>query len=106
MGYESDDGGMFAKTSGKRLAILFGLAFFGAFVLLQIVWGFPLWNVFFKETVTEKVAVTIKNGNICVVEPSDNIPRNIDDCKYNKGDQLIITYSKSRSGIESYRSAS
>ena len=29
MSYEPDDGGMFAKMSGKRLAILFGLAFFG-----------------------------------------------------------------------------
>lgn len=105
MGYESDDGGMFAKTSGKRLAILFGLAFFGAFMLLQVVWGFPLFSVFFKQTVTEKVAVTIKDGNVCIVEPSDSIPRKIDDCKYNKGDQLIITYSKSRSGIDSYRPA-
>lgn len=44
VGYDPDrgDGGMFEKTSGKTLAILFGLAFLGAFMVLQVIWGFPI----------------------------------------------------------------
>ena len=53
MGYEPDDGGMFAKTSGKRLAILFGLALFGALMLIQMMFGFPLKSLFFNESATK-----------------------------------------------------
>ena len=38
MGYESDSS-EFARISTKKLAILFGLAFFGAFMLIQMVQG-------------------------------------------------------------------
>ncbi len=36
MGYESDSS-EFARIPAKKLAILFGLAFFGAFMLIQMV---------------------------------------------------------------------
>jgi hypothetical protein len=104
MSYGPDDGGMFARTSGKRLAILFGLAFFGAFVLIQMVQGFPLRDILIKEKVTEERTISLKQGNVCVVDTPDH-PRSIDNCPYNVGDRVIITYIKNNAGIESHRLA-
>jgi hypothetical protein len=101
--YEPDDGGMFAKTSGKRLAILFGLAFFGALVVIQMVQGFPIRELFVKETVTEEYEVT-KNGDVCVIETPDH-PRSIENCPYNDGNVIVVTYSIDRAGVEAHRLA-
>lgn len=103
MSYEPDDGGMFAKTSGKRLAILFGLVFFGAFMVIQMIQGFPIVELFVKETVTEEFEVA-KFGDVCVVETPDH-PREIEDCPYSDGDVIVVTYNVERAGIESHRLA-
>jgi hypothetical protein len=89
--------------STKRLAILFGLAFFGVFMVIQMIQGFPLAQLFTRQTVTEEVEVSIKNGNVCVVEPADGTPKDVQDCTYNKGDTLIVTYYESATKLESHR---
>lgn len=94
---------MFEKTSGKTLATLFGLAFFGAFMVLQVIWGFPIIALFVKKMVTEDAKIAIKDGNVCIVETSDRTPRRIEDCPYSTGDLVTVTYSKERAGIESHR---
>jgi hypothetical protein len=106
VGYDLDGGsggGMFEKMSGKTLAILFALAFFGAFMVLQVIWGFPIFDLFVKKTVTEDVQIAIKDGNVCIVETSDRMPRRIEDCPYSAGDLVTVTYDQGRVGIESYR---
>ena len=106
VGYDLDGGsggGMFEKMSGKTLAILFALAFFGAFMVLQVIWGFPIFDLFVKKTVTEDVKIAIKDGNVCIVETSDRMPRRIEDCPYSAGDLVTVTYDQGRVGIESYR---
>jgi hypothetical protein len=45
----SDDTSEFGRMSTKKLAILFGLAFFGAFMVIQMVQGFPLGDLLFKQ---------------------------------------------------------
>jgi hypothetical protein len=58
--------------------------------------GFPIKDLIRKE-VTDQAKVVIKdnNTNTCVVESSiDHEPRNIQNCPYNKGDTLIITYKQ------------
>ena len=105
MGFGGSDESEFAKISTKKLAILFALAFFGAFMLIQMTQGFPLKDIFFRQQVTEEVQVKIKQAQLCIVEPSDEQPREIKDCPYNVGDKLIITYSKNGAGIDSYRLA-
>jgi len=102
MGFDESE---FDKISTKKLAILFGLAFFGAFMLIQMTQGFPLKDIIFQKLLTEEVSVKIKQGDICVVEPSDQQPRDISNCPYNVGDKLIITYSKNGAGINSYKLA-
>jgi hypothetical protein len=97
------DSSEFERMSTKKLAILFGLAFFGAFMLIQMIQGFPLKDVIFREQVTEEVQITFKNGDVCIVEPSDQRPRQIHGCQYSIGDTLIITYSKSSIEVSSYK---
>jgi hypothetical protein len=98
----SDDTSEFGRMSTKKLAILFGLAFFGAFMVIQMVQGFPLGDLLFRQTIIEEVTVIIKEGNICVVEPSDRQPKRIQDCPYDLHDNLIITYYEGSTVVESH----
>ncbi len=102
MGYEpeSDSGGI-AKMSGKKLAILFGLMIFGGFMTIQMITGFPVVDLFVKESVTEEVEVEFKQGTTCIVSASDH-PREIEDCPYNVGDHVTITYNRDNAGILSH----
>jgi hypothetical protein len=102
MGDESDPS-EFARISTKKLAILFGLAFFGAFMLIQMVQGFPLGEILFRQTTTEEVTVSIKQEDVCVVEPPDGQPKSIHACPYNIGDRLIVTYYEGSTNVESHR---
>jgi hypothetical protein len=89
--------------STKKLAILFGLAFFGAFMVIQMIQGFPLVELFTRQIVTQEVTVLLKQGDVCVVEPPDRRPREIHNCQYDVGDTLIVTYYESSTTIESHR---
>jgi hypothetical protein len=101
MGYESDS--ELGRMSTKKLAILFGLAFLGAFMLIQVIQGFPLAEILFRHTVTEEVNVSIKNGDVCVVEPPDGQPKSIQGCPYNLDDPLIVTYYEGSTTVESHK---
>ena len=102
--YGPDDGGMFARTSGKRLAILFGVVLFGALMLIQMMFGFPLKSIFFNESATKEVKVISKIGGQCTVEIDSN-PRNIENCPYNQGDKVDVTYSTNNMKIQSHHPA-
>jgi hypothetical protein len=102
VGYASDSS-EFERMSTKKMAILFGLAFFGVFMVIQMIQGFPLAQLFTRQTVTEEAQVLLKNGDVCVVEPSDRQPKEIQDCTYNKGDTLIVTYYEDNTKLESHR---
>jgi hypothetical protein len=102
MGYESDSS-EFERISTKKLAILFGLAFLGAFIVIQMIQGFPLAALLFRQTITEEVRVSIKQGDVCVIEPADLTPKSIEGCPYNIGDILIVTYYEGSTKVESHR---
>ena len=102
MGYQSDSS-EFEKMSTKKLAILFGLAFFGAFMVIQMIQGFPLAQLFTRKTVTQEVLVSLKQGDVCVVEPPDSQPKEIRQCLYNVGDMLVVTYYEGSTKLESHR---
>ncbi len=102
MGYPSDSS-EFERMSTKKLAILFGLAFFGALMGIQMLQGFPLARLFTRQTVTEEVPVSIKIGNACVVVPADGQPKEIQQCTYNEGDVLVVTYYEGNTKLESHR---
>jgi hypothetical protein len=96
------DSSEFERMSTKKLAILFGLAFFGVFMIIQMVQGFPLAQLFTRQTVTSEVPVTIKQGDVCVVEPPDRQPKRIQPCPYEVGDVLVVTYYEGNTKVESY----
>lgn len=102
MSLGSDDSSELSRISAKKLAILFGLAFFGAFMVIQMVQGFPLADLLFRQTVTEEVAVFLKQGDVCVVETRDRTPKEIRGCSYEKDDILIVTYYEGSTKIESH----
>ena len=102
MGYASDSS-EFERMSTKKLAILFGLAFFGAFMVIQMIQGFPLAQLFTRQTVNEEVPVTIKQDDVCVVEPADGQPKEIRQCTYNVGDMLVVTYFNGTTKLETHR---
>ena len=102
MGY-TPDSSEFEGMSTKKMAILFGLAFFGAFMVIQMVQGFPLFQLFTRQTVTSEVPVTIKQGDVCVVEPPDRQPKRIQPCPYDVGDLLVVTYYEGNTKVESHR---
>lgn len=101
----SDDTSEFGKMSTKKLAILFGLAFFGAFMVIQMIQGFPLAELLTRQTVTEEVSIVIKTASVCVVEPQDGQPKEITDCPYDLGDRVVITFYEGSTNIESHRPA-
>lgn len=102
MSHEPDDTSEFGKMSTKKLAILFGLAFFGAFMVIQMIQGFPLATLISRQTVSEEVVVSIKEVNTCVIETSDGQPKEIRDCSYNIGDRLVVTFYKGSTSVESH----
>lgn len=90
------------KISGKRLVILVGLAFFGAFMVIRVAQGFQIAGLFVKEKATEDARVAIKRGKVCIVETSDRTPRRMEYCPYKVGDLVTVIYSKCKAGIESH----
>jgi hypothetical protein len=88
--------------STKKLAILFGLAFFGAFMVIQMIQGFPLAALISRHTVTEEVVVEIKEAGVCVVEPSDRQPKRIENCPYDLQDRIIISFYEGSTKVESH----
>jgi hypothetical protein len=54
-----------------------------------------------SPAITEEAKVLLKNQDgKCVVEGSDNIPRNNSDCPYNVGDSLSIIYKPQQPAFE------
>ena len=61
--------------------------------------GIELWIC---GSITDDAIVKIKEGNNCVVEGMDRIPRVITDCSYNVNDTVLITYKAQRPAIEKH----
>jgi hypothetical protein len=69
-------------------------------IIVFAISGFQARNLF-APSITEDVQVVIKNQDgTCIVEGSDNVPRNISNCPYNVGDTISITYKPQQPSIE------
>jgi hypothetical protein len=84
------------NVSSKKLAV-FLIA--GGLVAVFFISGFQARNLF-APSITEEVQVLIKQGNVCVLEASDRVPRTISDCQYSVGDNVSITYKPQQPSIE------
>jgi hypothetical protein len=56
----------------------------------------------FSSSIQENVIVQIKQNNTCVVETSDGIPRSIQICPYQQGDNITISYKQGLPTLESH----
>ena len=85
--------------SPKILAVFFVIA---GIVVVFMLMGGSLTQLF-SGSIEEAVSVQIKQGNTCVVEASDGVPRSIDNCPYELADNLTISYKQRIPGIESHK---
>lgn len=74
------------------------------FVAILFLSGFQIFDVL-SPGQSEEVTVLLKDGDICIVEPSDQVPRQITNCLYEEGDQIIVTYKNEQPALESHRPA-
>ena len=87
------------EFSPKWLALLFVVA--GVVVVFMLMEG--SLTQLFSSGVQESVFVQLKEGNTCVVEASDGIPRTINNCPYQKGDNITINYKQGLPTLEGHR---
>ena len=88
----------FESVSPTKLALIFGIA---AVAIILALLGSSLKSLF-SGSITDDAIVKIKEGNNCVVEGTDRIPRVITDCSYNVNDTVLITYKAQRPAIEKH----
>jgi len=74
----------------QKLALGFGGAFIVAGIVLSTL-VFPFWN-FIREDVYEDVEILANDGGLCYVETPDNIPKTIENCNLQKGDNVTIKF--------------
>ena len=88
----------FESISPAKLALIFGVA---AVVIIFALLGSSAKSLF-SGGITEEAKVIIKQGNKCIVEGPDEIPRTITDCSYNLNDTILITYKAQQPAIEKH----
>ncbi|MEW5841503.1 hypothetical protein [Nitrososphaera sp.] len=86
----------FSDISFKKLAIIMIAA---GVVAVFAISGFQARNLF-APSVTEEAQVILKQGDKCIVEGSDRVPREIQNCPYNEGDTVLISYKPQQPSIE------
>jgi len=87
------------EFSPKMLAILFIIA--GVVVVFMLMGG--SLTQLFSSSIQETVPIQIKQGDTCVVEASDGVPRTINDCPYEQGDNITINYKQGMPSLESHQ---
>ena len=80
------------------MALIFGVA---AVVIIFALLGSSAKNLF-SGSITDEAIVKIKQGDNCIVEGADQIPRTITDFFYNVNDTILITYKAQQPAIEKH----
>lgn len=88
----------FESISPAKLALIFGIA---AVVIIFALLGSSAKSLF-SGSITDESKVILKQGNDCIVEGADNIPRTITDCSYDLNDTVLITYKAQQPAIEKH----
>jgi len=88
----------FESISPKILALIFAIA---AVAIIFALLGSSARNLF-SGSITDEAIVIIKQGDNCIVEGGDEIPRTITDCSYSVNDTVLITYKAQQPAIEKH----
>jgi hypothetical protein len=84
--------------SPAKLAFIF---IAGGIGLVFLLLGSSIVSLF-SGGITEQVVIKIKEGDDCIVEASDGIPRQITNCPYNEGDTISIVYKQQQPAVQSH----
>ena len=79
-------------SSSQQQGLVFGGAFLVAGIVLSTI-IFPFWNLI-REDVFEDVIILSNDDGTCYVETSDNVPKLIENCQLNEGDEVTIKFGK------------
>jgi hypothetical protein len=88
----------FESISPTKLALIFGIA---TVVIIFALLGSSAKSLFIGSIIDDAI-MKIKEGNNCVVEGTDSIPRVIKDCSYNVNDTILISYKAQQPAIEKH----
>lgn len=84
--------GKMELTSGQKGGLVFGGALLIAGIVLSTV-VFPFWNLI-REDVYEDVIILSNDNGICYVATTDDVPKTIENCEMNAGDEVTIKFGK------------
>jgi hypothetical protein len=80
-----------------KLAIILIIA---GVLIVFVISGFQVREVLFAPNVTEETEVIIKDEEgTCTVQAEDDVPRTINNCTYDVGDIVSITYKREQPAI-------
>jgi hypothetical protein len=80
-----------------KLAIILIIA---GVLIVFLISGFQVRDVLFAPNVTEETEVIIKDEEgTCTAQAEDDVPRTINNCTYDVGDIVSITYKREQPAI-------
>jgi len=79
-------------SSSQQQGLVFGCAFLAAGIVLSTM-VFPFWHLI-REDVFEDVVILSNDNGTCYVETIDAVPKTIDNCNFDSGDEVTIKFGK------------
>ncbi|HEX6280966.1 MAG TPA: hypothetical protein VFZ67_01930 [Nitrososphaera sp.] len=74
----------------------------GGIGIVFLISGFQAQDVIFAPNITEETEVIIKEQGTCTVQAEDDVPRTIENCPYDVGDTISITYKREQPPISEH----
>ena len=84
--------GKMKLSSSQQQGLVFGCAFLAAGIVLSTM-VFPFWHLI-REDVFEDVIILSNDNGTCYVETIDDVPKTIDNCNFDAGDEVTIKFGK------------
>ena len=84
--------GKMKLSSSQQQGLVFGCAFLAAGIVLSTM-VFPFWHLI-REDVFEDVVILTNDDGTCYVETIDAVPKTIDNCNFDTGDEVTIKFGK------------
>ena len=84
--------GKMKLSSSQQQGLVFGCAFLAAGIILSTM-VFPFWHLI-REDVFEDVVILSNDDGTCYVETIDAVPKTIDNCNFDTGDEVTIKFGK------------
>ena len=84
--------GKMKLSSSQQQALVFVGAFLTAGIVLSTI-VFPFWHLI-REDIFEDVVILANDDGTCYVETIDAVPKIIENCELNSGDEVTIKFGK------------